>query len=325
MKVGITFTGLEINDDERIDESINDFTELSAISDLKITIENLGHSTKIYNGYDKLFSDIKNNEFNCDIVFNMAVGRNSRNRMGEIPMLLQKLNVPFVGSDAYTMLVSTNKFHSKLIAKELGIKTPNYYYLQSFDTKDISESLEHLDFPIVVKPNELANSLGIYLVNTASELIEKCRFIHDRFKQPVLLEEYISGYDVMVPIIGNKNIVYGKCIKYTLEDKNISFFDTITKHNPNIICTQVNLPKNHEKEIITSAAKLYNHLPFFDFARFDFRYSDTGEIFFLESNPLPDLNIDGAFCVSLKNDFSSIIDLILSAAKERYYNPQNSK
>ena len=321
MKVGITYTYLKNESLSAMMNSSHDFTELSAISNLKNAIQLLGYDVALYSDFSELKSDIENDIFDCDLIFNMAVGEGSRTRMGLIPMYLENKKIPYTGSDAYALQLSTNKEHMKCIAKSLNILTPKSYLLNTKpSTSEILYTLEELKFPIIVKPNEMANSLGLNIVYDAKSLIESCNNIFKKYNQPVLIEEYIAGFDVMVPILTIKhNEVAVGCVKYLKPDKSeIEIFDTKTKHDPNLLCVKADISDQLQSSMKEAAIRLHNFIPFCDFSRMDFRVNEKGDFYFLESNALPDLNKEGAFSIALEMNFSEIIDKIIKSAIDRY-------
>lgn len=321
MKIGVTYTSLE---NETLSSMLNaehDFTELSAISNLKKEINNLGYDVELYGDISKMISSINESQFNCDLIFNMAVGTGNRNRMGVVPMYLENRRIPFTGSDAYALQLSTNKMHMKYIAYGLGIPTPKSFFLSvNAPTIEIISALDKLNFPIIIKPNELANSLGMILVNNASEMIYHTNQIFKKYNQPVLLEEFIDGFDVMVPILGNNKAAIAKnCVQYLNSDKSIiNIFDTKTKHNPDLLCIKADIDDGVKNKLIDYSLKIHKTIPFNDFSRMDFRVNKNNEIFFLESNALPDLNNEGAFSIAFDQSFRQIVNYIINEARNRY-------
>ena len=119
------------------------------------SLESLGgYKVTIFCGMKKFF-EAYNNGKHFDMVFNKCEGFNSRNREGIFPSLLEFYGIPFVGTDAYGLSLSLNKFHTKLIAEYYKIPTPKFALIE---TKEDAEKVNLLPPPIV-KPNSEGSSI----------------------------------------------------------------------------------------------------------------------------------------------------------------------
>jgi len=83
-----------------------------------------------------------------------------------------------------------------------GIRVANEKVVEkySFVEKDFSHSLA---YPVVVKPNHEGSTIGLTIAQNETELLSgiKAAFNHDNV---VLLEEFISGREVTIAVLGNK-------------------------------------------------------------------------------------------------------------------------
>ena len=83
------------------------------------------------------------------MVFNIAEGVKGKFRESEVPAILDYLNIPYTGSNSFSMALALNKSLTKKILKAENIPTPNF---QTFIKGDEKLSTE-LKFPLIVKPN----------------------------------------------------------------------------------------------------------------------------------------------------------------------------
>jgi D-alanine-D-alanine ligase len=67
-------------------------------------------------------------------------------------------------------------------------------------------SFNSLHYPLIVKPLYEGSSIGIRndsLVKTRFEMRERVSWLLDRYREPALVEEYLSGREFTVAILGN--------------------------------------------------------------------------------------------------------------------------
>lgn len=144
-----------------------------------------------------------------DLLFPLRYGTISRTEKGLIPSLCQANNISYIGADVYTQILCNDKHLAKLYAKEFGFSVPIHFLCrQDMSQEFIEKSINNLHFPVVVKPNYGGGSSGIsqnnivYSITDAIDLVQKLFMYHS---VPVMVEEYIPGYEVSLLLIGNKN------------------------------------------------------------------------------------------------------------------------
>ena len=182
------------------DATYFDFTTPAELSNVKTTLEKCGFTVKLLGNYQNIFKQLSDGSLkDMDLVFNMSEGIKSRNREGFVPSLLEMGNIPYTGTDAYGLSLSLNKYHSKIIAEHIGIRTPKYFIIN--DITDLVEK-KPASYPSVLKPILEGTSSGVKLVNSYNEYISTARKLLYTFQQPVLCEKYIDGREFTVSLIG---------------------------------------------------------------------------------------------------------------------------
>ena len=260
-----------------------------------------------------------------DIVFNIAEGLSGRNRESQIPAILEAMDLPFVGSDALTMGLTLDKLLAKKIFISEGVPTPKFFQAKN---PDDLKGLK-LRFPLFIKPQLEGSSKGLdegSVVRNAQELKARVDWLVRTYKQPALIEEFISGREFSVPIIGNAPSVdfYDPVqvkIKGKLELGDLFYaYAHITSTELEYVCP-AQISKKLSERICKASLAAYNAVGCLDFGRVDLRVNEKEEIFVLEVNPLPSLCSDDIFAVVAqyrKIDFSQMIGNILNAAFKRY-------
>ena len=330
MKVGITY---DLREDYGIEENSTvfaDFCHPDEIDYMKNAIERIGYEVVLIGNMHKLNEMIKNGSFDCDIVLVCDEGISSRNRESIVPALLELNKIPYVGSDAYCMGISQNKYHTKLIAEALGIKCPMGIYLEydkgtDPDKEKIMKLLSEqgLDFPLIVKPNEEGYSMGVYLVRDEIGLTDAIRKDFENYREPVLVEEFIDGKELYVPVIGTGDDAYalpvgavvaedGSDVElYCVEDKCFDW----SHYEP------ADIPESIKKRMTEDSLKLYRHMGSCDFGRTDYRLTKNGEPILIELTLRPGLTEKGPFesCANaVGKKYDSMVKEIIDSAIKRY-------
>lgn len=321
MKIGITYDTIEDYPDAD-STKYSDFASLTSISFLKHQFEIAGYETVLIGSIKTLKAQLESNTLDVDLVYNTAEGMNSRNREGAVPALLELYGIPYIGSDAYALSLSLNKYHTKIIAEYCHVPTPEYRIIYPYDSDDkIRGKIADLPFPFVVKPNYEGSSMGLYLVSTPEEAIEAILKDRSDYHQEILCEKYIAGMEVTIPVIGTGTAAIAlNVVRFCQKDgSDLSLFDTEDKHYSDIYCEQAQLPDALKKAVMEQALSLHRMLDCRDINRLDFRVDMQGNAFFLEMNPLPALDPDGSFVCAAKSQgmsFSQLLQRIVQEAEK---------
>jgi D-alanine-D-alanine ligase len=190
------------------------------------------------------------------------------------------------------------------------------------------ENLDHLKFPLIVKPRYEGSSKGLSdqsRVENKADLKKQVEFVVENYRQPALIEEFISGSEYTVAIIGNDppEVLPPVQIKidgrFKLDDKFYTFA-RIKSDRLEYVCPE-NMPKELKEKISDLAMRSYLALECRDFGRVDFRVDNSGKPYVLELNPLPSLSSEDVFMTIAKHmgvTHESLLNRILNYALERY-------
>lgn len=330
MRVGLTYDLREDYGIEKDSMIFADFCHPDEIGYMQNALGRIGYDALMIGNMYKLSDRIKKGELDCDIVLVCDEGIASRNREAIVPALLELNKIPYVGSDAYGMALSQNKYHTKLVAKALNIRLPEGIYLDYFEDSAPSPDKvmsmlkeENLTFPLIVKPNEEGYSMGVFLVKNEDELMKAIHSDFENYKEAVLIEEFIEGSELFVPIIGTGKDAYtlpvGRVVAddgsdvelYSVEDKCYDWSHYEAYYPPEDIAEQM-------KE---DSLKLYRHMGCRDFGRCDFRLKKDGTPVMIEITPRPGLTEEGPFESCAKaagKSYDEILKEIIDGAAKRY-------
>ena len=273
---------------------------------------------KIGNAVDLLE---KMDNLGVDIVFNISEGLTGRNRESQVPILLEMAGVPFVGADALTLGLTLDKVMAKKIFIAEGIPTPRFFEVNSAESL---VSHDHCKFPLIVKPRFEGSSKGLSessRVENTDELRKQVDFITRTYKQPALVEEFISGQEFTVAIVGNENPEIMPVVQIKIDGKlklNDKFytFARITSDRLEYICP-AKITQDLKKKLEDLALRVYRSVECRDFGRVDFRVDNDGKPYVLEINPLPSLSTEDVFMLIAKNigiTYEQMLGKILNSA-----------
>jgi D-alanine-D-alanine ligase len=322
--IGLTYdlkTDYEFKEGDPPDANA-EFDHPSTVGVIADAIKSCGfHVKKIGNAANLLE---KINNLDVDIVFNISEGVSGRNRESQVPIILEMAGIPFVGSDALTLGLTLDKIMAKKIFISEGIPTPKFFEISN--GKLINK--DHLKFPLIVKPRFEGSSKGLSdnsRVENISELKKQASYIVDTYKQPALVEEFISGQEFTVAIVGNNPPEVMPVVQIKIDGRlklNDKFytFARITSDRLEYVCPE-RLNTELRKKITELALKTYNAVECKDFGRVDFRVDNEGRPYVLEINPLPSLSTEDVFMLVAKEigvTYEQMIGKILDSAFKRH-------
>jgi D-alanine-D-alanine ligase len=234
-----------------------------------------------------------------DIVFNIAEGRHGPNREAHVPAICEFHGIPYTGSDPFTLSLCLDKARTKEALAARGVPTPRFFVAST--VADAQARGGELSFPVFAKPIHEGSSKGVFASNFCrdrAELEARVAFLLQRYEQPVIVEEFLSGAEFTCGVLGNgaeARVLPIVAIRFdTLPEGAVPVYGYEAKwiwdtpENPLEIfeCPAAISDELRGKiEAVTLAA--YNAVGCRDWTRLDVRCDAAGEPHVLEVNPLP--------------------------------------
>jgi D-alanine-D-alanine ligase len=224
-----------------------------------------------------------------DCCFPVLHGENGED--GSIQGLMQLAGIPCVGPDMTASASCMDKTITKLLVGETGVRQANWYLARR---QSIEKHLERLvadieqgaDYPLFVKPSGTGSSVGVSKVRNSEELkaaLQKAA----KYDSKVLVEEFISGHEVEVAVLGNEDpiaSVVGEVIA------GAEFYDYEAKYNSTESRTEIpaDIPQEAAERLRKAAITVYQAMGCKGMSRVDFFLTYEGnEVVFNEINTLP--------------------------------------
>ncbi len=299
------------------EEEVAEFDSQETIDAVYNALTSFGHTVERVGNVHALSQRLaKGDRF--DLVFNICEGLHGVGREAQVPAILETYQIPYTFSSPDVLCTVQDKHLSKLIVQADGLNTASSFLVKS--AEDIAKV--NIAYPLFIKPVAEGSSKGITscsLVKTKQELEERCKAMLNTYKQPVLVESYLSGREFTVGIVDNT--VLG-----VLEMKPTAFGDP-TGHT---YANKQDCANTMEYFLATDAVgnaagelalKCWKALSCRDVGRVDIRCDANGIPHFLEVNALAGLNptISDLTIINrlLGRTYESLIADIIKAACNR--------
>ncbi len=237
-------------------------------------------------------------QLDVDIVFNIAEGLHGRNRESQVPVLLEMMGIPFVGSDGLTMGLTLDKVMTKRLLIVEGIPTPDFFEVTQ--AGQLPEPLP-LAFPMIVKPRYEGSSKGLTessRVHDRTELERQTARIIEQYHQPALVEAFVSGTEFTVAVVGNDPPEALPVVQIQIDGQTVlgdrfyysSRVRGVQAETLQYLCPST-APEALQHRLRELAVQTYRVVECCDFGRIDFRVDEQGRPYVLEINPLPALSL----------------------------------
>lgn len=135
------------------------------------------------------------------LVYNAAQSGTGPGRKSLVPAFCNLHGIPCTGSNAYVVSLCRQKYHVNQILSKAGLPVPRTWLYSDGWVLDNKPSL---NTKILIKPIYESASIGIDKSSVQSYFASLDQQIHLRMlqhKQPMIAQEFISGYEVEVPLV----------------------------------------------------------------------------------------------------------------------------
>lgn len=294
-----------------------------------------GHEVLLVGVHDDLTEMIQRlAEWQPDLVFNAAEAfRGDAALDYVVAAVLEAHGYRFTGSPSLALLVTRNKAMSKKILAHEGISVPRFATVHEAD--DIRAPAD-LEFPLIVKPLQTDASAGIAqasVVRDEAGLAERVRFVHERFGQPAIVEEFVLGRELYVSILGNGDrleilplteMVFDK--QKTKPEERIATqyakWDEPYRERRgirNVLARRVGEAARTRLEESCRAA--FRALWLRDYARLDVRLTPEGAVWVIEANANPFISYGHEVATAAEKagmEYNRFVERIVREAMTRY-------
>lgn len=266
------------------------------------------YDSLISSGINAIKLDLKKNNLdsiksiNPDRVFIILHGKGGED--GEIQSYLDKLGIPYTGSNSLSSSICMNKRLTKDILIDNGIFTPDFIKIDN----NVSDDIEKINFeyPYVIKPSSEGSSIGVHIVEDKESYklaINENKIISKDF----IAEKYVAGEEYTVGIIENQAL---PIIKLEPPGKFYDYNAKYNSENMRYICPS-GLEKDLEEEIKTLSVKTFNALKCHGWGRVDLIVDNNKKPWVIEINTVPGMTEHSLLPMAAKQVNINFDDLVI--------------
>ncbi len=313
------------------DDAGAEFDKEETIDAIRAAIESDGHHTVFIPADINLPNTLR--DVIPDICFNISEGLGGDGREAQGPAVFEMMHIPYTASRVTANAIALDKTLTKRIWRDVGLPVAPF---QEFVTG--LEPIDHsLRYPMFVKPSREGTGMGMSgdsICNNKKELRARIKWVIEKYNQPALVEEFLSGREFTVGILGRSDgKQYSRHPEYyqadgfhrmpVLEvDNSKSVTPGVYGHDaktlvvgeegvPGFICP-AKISAVFSKTMQNLAIRGHQAIGAVDVSRIDFRCDADGNPFLLEINSLPGLSPGFSdLCVIANAEGISYQDLIL--------------
>jgi D-alanine-D-alanine ligase len=200
-------------------------------------------------------------------------------------------NINYSGSSRETLEFDSNKVLAKEKMKSANIRTAAFF--TAIPNEYVQGKKLPIDYLLFLKPIDAANGNGTdknSLVNNFTSFNKKINSLHKKYKQPILVEKYLSGREFTVAIMETST-------KNTLKTAAIEIIPPEDSNNARILGAKVKKADLEElkkitnsgiKNIVTQiAVDAFFALGVTGFGRIDIKMDEENQCYFMEANLVP--------------------------------------
>ncbi|MCL7487292.1 MAG: D-alanine--D-alanine ligase [Desulfobulbaceae bacterium] len=256
-----------------------------------------------------------------DVAFVLLHGMHGED--GTMQGFLELLGIPYQGSGVLGSALAMDKNLAKMVYRLHGLQVADWEMACRDDIADPGRLLASLRLPLVIKPVRQGSSIGMSIIREEAKLSPalELAFEHD---SEVMVEEYISGREITVGVLGNRDLAALPLVE-VIPDGKYEFFDYEAKYMPG--ATKEVCPAEVSEDIRIKAQEYavtaHRALQLRGYSRTDMIVSGS-DIYVLETNTIPGMTLTSLLPQAAARfglSFPALVDRLIELALEKPRNP----
>ena len=248
-----------------------------------------------------------------DVVFPVLHGPFGED--GTVQGLLELAGVPYVGAGVLGSALAMDKDVFKAVMRDRGIPVT-----KNITIRQGGKPQNPFGFPAFVKPARLGSSVGISKVHDGAELAKAVAlaFEHD---EKVLVEEFVSGIEVEVGVLGNRNPIASHVGEIVVTNRE--WYDYSAKYADGgmDLIVPPRLEQNVIERVQELAVQAFVAGEVEGMARVDFFVRPDGEVLVNELNTIPGFTATSVYAALFEASgvpYPELVDRLVQLALDRH-------
>jgi D-alanine-D-alanine ligase len=237
---------------------------------------------------------------------------------GTVQGLLELAGVPYVGAGVTASALCMDKDLFKAVCRDKGIPVTRSVTVRNGDWPD-----NPFGYPVFVKPARLGSSVGITKVREEGKL-QAAVDLARRHDEKVLIEEFVSGVEVEVGVLGNKEPIASLPGEIRAHGfSGVDWYDYSAKYDEGGMDLVVppEIPEDKAERVQQLAVEAFVATDCEGMARADCFVRDDGEVLVNELNTIPGFTATSVYAKLFEASgipYPELLDRLVELALERH-------
>lgn len=214
----------------------------------------------------------------------------------------------YTGCNPMGLLYAADKARQQRALRQHRIPTPGFF--EAPRGRKVRRPTR-MEFPLIVKSQTSHGSMGLSqasVVHDEAALLERVAMVHDTLGTDAIVERYIEGRELYLGVMGNTRLQAFPVWELSLANLPAGAPFVATEKVKWDLAYQERvglrtgaaegLPEGVAERVARIARRAYRALEQSGYARMDFRVTEDGRVFLIESNPNCDLTYGEDFAMS---------------------------
>ena len=231
---------------------------------------------------------------------------------GCIQGMLELAQIPYTGPGVAASAVCMNKILTKQVLAAYGVPTASFLVKRREECDDLEELsrelVERIGLPMVLKSPCQGSSIGVVIVKREEDIKEGILEVF-KYGDQLLAEEFLSGVEITLPILGNDEPLVLPDIEITSERE---FYDYKAKYTSGL-CHHIipaRISEEDREKVKQIGLCAYRALNCVGLSRIDFIVDDKKGPMVIEVNTLPGMTEMSLFPDSARYAGISVEELV---------------
>lgn len=289
----------------------------SAEREVSLKSGNAVHAALVRAGVDAHLLDFRKDTVKTlltgtyDRVFIALHGRGGED--GTLQGLLEMLGIPYTGSGVLASALAMDKSRTKRLWQAEHLPTPDFITVNGadYDFDIVANAAAAMGYPLSVKPSHEGSSIGVYRVESESELKKAIASagLHDG---ELLVEKWVIGKEFTVAVLDDMALpAIGLSTDHTFYDFDAKYLSNDTRY-----LLPCGLSAAAEQEMQALAEKAFKVLGCRGWARIDVMQDEDGNFWLLEANTVPGMTDHSLVPMAAKAAGIEFEELVVRILKE---------